>query len=182
MSDQLDASIISARSLQPVVDSIHISAKVAELVKRSGENSKDHGFHDDWPKSTSITGRSPEAIEKHASEQRRAIAEKLALIHEEVSEALGEIRSGRDPLEVYFVDKKGVLGVAGKEYSEQQYNSEGLPLCKPEGFLTELGDAVIRSGDLAYLVGDEEGTYLADAIEIKHEFNRTRPYKHGRKF
>lgn len=162
-----------------------MSTSVAELVKRSGENSKDHGFHDDWPKSNSVTGRPPEAIEKHKSEVRRAIAEKLALSHEELSEALGEIRSGRDPLEVYFVDHKGLLGAVGKEYAEQQYitvDNVPFPACKPEGFLVELADAVIRIADLAYLVSDDEGLFLADALEIKHEYNRTRPYKHGRKF
>jgi len=152
-----------------------IEAGTMALVKASGENSRDHGFHEDWPK----TRRMPfdSEVEQNKTDQRRAIAEKLALVHEEVSEALGEIRSGRDPLEVYFVSKE-----TGIEYEEQQYDVHGIPQCKPEGFLVELADANIRIADLAYLVGDLDGAHLAAATAIKAEYNRTRPYKHGRKF
>lgn len=155
----------------------NIAAGIEELVQASGTNSREHGFHDDWPEQV-IT-----QTEESRAAVRRAIAEKLALIHEEVSEALGEIRSGRDPLEIYFVDTKGFTGAnPGLEYEEQQYDVHGVPQCKPEGFLVELADAVIRIGDLAYLVGDGEGDLLAEAQRIKHEYNATRPYKHGRKF
>jgi hypothetical protein len=149
---------------------------IMSLVVLSGGNSRDHGFHDDWPEKP---GQFPSAreVEQRKQELRRAIAEKLALVHEEISEALGEIRSGRDPLEVYFVQKG-----TGLEYEEQQYDVHGVPQCKPEGFLVELADAVIRIGDLAYLVGDVDGAHLAQAERIKAEYNETRPYKHGRKF
>lgn len=160
----------------------NIAAGIEELVQASGANSRDHGFHEDWPKAPVKFHADDEADTYHQT-VRRAIAEKLALIHEEVSEALGEIRSGRDPLEIYFVDTKGFTGAnPGLEYEEQQYDVHGVPQCKPEGFLVELADAVIRIGDLAYLVGDSEGEQLAEAQRIKHEYNSTRPYKHGRKF
>lgn len=151
------------------------------LVQQSGENSRDHGFHEDWPKPP-IPAHSAREIERRLQEQRRATAEKLALVHEEVSEALGEIRSGRDPLEIYYVDHKGLVGTAGLEYECQQYDENGTPLCKPEGFLVESADAIIRLADLAFLVGDPTGERLAGALEIKAEYNRTRPFKHGRKF
>ena len=154
----------------------NIGAGIQELVVASGTNSRDHGFHEDWPDRRVVTAGLVTA-EEYKTAQRRAIAEKLALIHEEVSEALGEIRSGRDPLEVYFVHKG-----TGIEYEEQQYDVHGVPQCKPEGFLVELADAVIRIGDLAYLVGDGDGAILAFAQRIKHEYNATRPFKHGRKF
>lgn len=154
----------------------NIASGIQELVVASGTNSRDHGFHDDWPKAPVRFAADDEA-DAYQSGQRRAIAEKLALIHEEVSEALGEIRSGRDPLEVYFIHKQ-----TGLEYEEQQYDVHGVPQCKPEGFLVELADAVIRIGDLAYLVGDGDGAILAGAQRIKAEYNSTRPFKHGRKF
>lgn len=172
---------------EEVITNIHRSAAIEAgtmaLVTASGENSRDHGFHDDWPQSPalSLAGGNVEANLQKSSEyrqaQRRAIAEKLALIHEEVSEALGEIRSGRDPLEIYYVHKS-----TGLEYEEQQYDVHGVPQCKPEGFLVELADANIRIADLAYLVGDVDGAYLAAATAVKAEYNATRPYKHGRKF
>lgn len=155
------------------------------LVMLSGQNSRDHGFHDGFPNADYDTRKAFHAMTPE--EQRLLqlnIAEKIALIHEETSEMLGEIRSGRDPLEIYFKDTKGKIGPAGQEYPEQAYETGedgiAIPLLKPEGFLVELADVFIRGGDLAFLVhGREE---LVKARAIKDEYNRTRPYKHGRKF
>jgi hypothetical protein len=169
---------MTAVTEQTIARDAEIGKGIEQLVIASGTNSADHGFHEDWP-----TSRLWDFLDERArAEVRRAIAEKIALVHEEVSEALGEIRSGRDPLEVYFVDHKGLLGTPGLEYVEQQYDENGTPLCKPEGFLVELADGMIRSGDLAFLVGDKTGEQLAYAQRIKHEYNATRPHKHGRKF
>lgn len=149
---------------------------INELVVSSGQNSRDHGFHEDWPVRLPVDYEPNE--EAHYKRQLSlAITEKLALIHEEVSEALGEIRSGYDPLLTYYRDK-----VTGLAVERQQWDTDGggriIPMRKPEGFMVELADAVIRIADLAYLVkGDLEA-----AIEEKAEYNRTRPYKHGRKF
>lgn len=82
----------------------------------------------------------------------RNIPELLMLVVSEVSEALEAFR--RDEMETY-------------------YTSEG----KPEGFWTELSDAVIRIMDLA-------GAYNVDlehVIVLKHEYNKTRSYRHGGK-
>lgn len=153
---------------------------VAHLVKLSGENSRDHGFHDDWPDPIAYG-------EGHDPALRSAIAEKLALIHEEVSEALGEIRSGHDPLGTYYSQTTKLQDVVGRletetitYHREQQFNEDGIPQLKPEGFLVELADAVIRIADLVYLV-DGTDEFLS-ALEEKHAYNATRPFKHGRKF
>lgn len=153
-----------------------IGQGIRQLVAASGENSRDHGFHDDWPVDVDLINPGTDR------DYQRAIVEKLALVHEEVSEMLGEIRSGRDPLEIYFVDTKGVIGEKGERYEEQDYDMAGRPLLKPEGFLVEAADAIIRLSDLSFLVGDRDGEKLAEAQRIKHEYNATRPYKHGRKF
>jgi len=87
------------------------------------------------------------------------MGEKLALIHEEVSECLGEIRSGHAPTEVYFVEDK---------------NGQS----KPEGFPIELADIIIRICDL---VG-REGIDLESAILTKMTYNSNRPHRHGRAF
>lgn len=154
---------------------------IEELQFWSGVNSRDHGFHDSWPV------HPPVDLEPHeeAAYQRQlqlAVTEKLDLIHSELSEALEEIRKGHDPLHVYYTqtikhkDREMVY-----HFDEQEYVTENgvkKPTLKPEGFMVELADAAIRIADLAYLVkGDLEA-----AIAEKHEYNRTRPYKHGKKF
>lgn len=177
------------------LDRDRIRLGTLSLVGISGVNSKDHGFHDDWPvpgypvyidTGEPAAGVKLERIEEYKQQLRRAIIEKLDLIHEEIAEALGEVRSGRDPLEIYYSHTTKVKDETGRVTSEhiayydtQQYGPDGEPLFKPEGFLVEIADAFIRQADLTYLVGG--GYTLVRALAEKHAFNATRPYKHGRK-
>ncbi len=68
---------------------------------------------------------------------------------------LEEFRDGREPTEIYF-------------------RIDG----KPEGVPIELADVMIWCMDMA----DYYGIDLESAILTKMEFNRTRPYKHGKEF
>jgi NTP pyrophosphatase (non-canonical NTP hydrolase) len=113
-----------------------------EMSAAAYENSRAHGFHD---------GEDPV----------RVIPEKLCLIHEEVSEALGHYRNkNRDtrgeahPAETVWADETG----------------------KPDGFAVELADAVIRIGDLCGQLGID----LEAAVRVKMEYNKNRPYMHGK--
>ncbi len=95
-----------------------------------------------------------EARAKGWHDRRREFPEVAALIHSEVSEALEEYRSGREPTEIYTSDGG-----------------------KPEGIPVELADVVIRVADYC----GETGIDLDAAIEQKLAFNRTRSPRHGGK-
>ncbi len=82
------------------------------------------------------------------------VPEKLALIHSEVSEALEDWRNNKDMKKIY-------------------YTKDG----KPEGFIVELADVLIRIGDLC----GRYGLNLEEALKVKMEYNDTRPYRHGGK-
>lgn len=88
----------------------------------------------------------------------RIVPEKLALIHSEISEALEEYRNGIALDSVYF-----------------QLPDD--PKSKPEGFGVELADTVIRIMDLCGYLGID----LDQLVQLKHEYNKSRPYRHGGK-
>lgn len=81
------------------------------------------------------------------------IGARLALVHSEVSEALECVRRGETALRIDF------------------------PSGKPEGLPSELADVIIRVLDLAESLGID----MQAAVEMKHEFNGTRPHRHGGK-
>lgn len=77
----------------------------------------------------------------------------IALMHSELSEALELYRVGTPPAEIRYVDDK------------------------PEGIVVEYADLMIRvAHTCAYF-----DLPLERAIREKHEYNRTRPYRHGGK-
>ena len=87
-----------------------------------------------------------------AEEKHKILPEKLLLVITELAEATEDDRNGT--MDTY-------LSAGGK----------------PEGFWVEVADAVIRILDLA-------GAFKVDLehiIEVKHEYNKTRPHRHGGK-
>lgn len=80
-------------------------------------------------------------------------AELFANFHGEISEAWEEYRKGHKMTEIYFKDGK------------------------PEGIPIELADCIIRIFDAC----GEYGIDIEAAIEMKHEFNKTRTYRHNGK-
>jgi hypothetical protein len=82
-------------------------------------------------------------------------AQKLGMIHCEISEAFEESRKTDDYTKVYY--------------------SKGH---KPEGFGIELADALMRILDLA----ERRGVDMEKCICLKIKYNKTRPYKHGKRY
>jgi len=115
-------------------------------------------------------------------EQKRNVPEIVALIHSEVSEVLEEYRNGKELTETYY---SGSL----KEFSTEtivvskvpclmtNFKNSDIECRKPEGIPAELADIVIRVMDFCGYAGID----LESAIIQKHEYNVTRPYKHGGK-
>lgn len=108
------------------------------MIRDSHKNAVEHGFWD-------------------ASSDTRTtmLAEKLALVHSEVSEALESLRKGEPD---YWIRDNG----------------------KPEGMVSELIDTIIRSADiLGFLMSpdDVETAYVAKAA-----YNKQREALHGKLF
>lgn len=81
------------------------------------------------------------------------VAERIAMIHSEVTELLVSIRNN----ERNRIDETG----------------------KPEGPSYEAADVFLRLVDFCAW----QGINLEDAVDVKHSYNRTRPHRHGgRKF
>lgn len=84
-------------------------------------------------------------------------AEKLALIHSEVSEALECLRKNPDPFHTWHRESDG----------------------KPEGYGYELADVIIRTLDEMWAAGFDDPHSL---VLEKMAFNAERPHKHGKQF
>lgn len=141
---------------------------IQQLVERSHRLAVEKGWHETWP-----DGK----VKSHTV----PIGEKLALIHSEISEALEAFREHgvfrRCPNCNGVGEFDGVKCAAGCNagfMASWVYPADDL---KPEGFVVELADAVIRIADLCGALGLD----LAAAIEQKHAYNATRPYRHGGK-
>lgn len=96
------------------------------------------------------------------------IPAELALIHEEVSEAL---QAYRDP------QLSPKLAYSRNQYDEVVERAHGDAWNKPEGFAAELADVVIRCFKLARAVGAP----LVSEIKRKMAYNAQRPHRHGGK-
>lgn len=110
------------------------------------------------------------AIDHGWWDEERSFGEIIALCHSELSEALEEYRNNKPSIYADIFTKTG-------EYVGQTQAISDFDGCKPEGIAIELADCIIRILDYC----GKENIDIDEAIRIKHEYNKTRPYRHGGK-
>lgn len=127
------------------------------LVKEIHENAVNHGWWD----------------------APRSFGEIVALCHSELSEALEEDRAGRG-INWRLCRKSGKPCIETEciDWETGEGCSVDMMSQKPEGIGTEMADCVIRIMDWA----GHEGIDLEKLILEKMEYNRTRPYKHNKRY
>lgn len=90
----------------------------------------------------------------------------------EIAEATEAVRAGKPP-----VYSEGILTIQRDEEGTPFYIPCQEKLAKPEGEAVELADCVIRIMDYF----ESKGWDLDATIHLKHEYNKTRAYRHGGK-
>jgi hypothetical protein len=160
---------------------------ITDLVEYSYGTATDKGWHDNLkvgatPVTYPTTLQSGESVvtpdgmdPQVAKVSTDYVATKLMLACGELHEALEELRAGRQPTEVYWKHHEEGHEMPGTvDYPVEDIAAQGFKL---EGFPIEIADCLIRLGDLCGLLGID----IKAALELKGEYNRTRPYRHGGK-
>ena len=99
----------------------------------------------------------------------------LMLIVSEAAEALEDFRNHLEPNKIHY-DCQAANEIERCTMGPGNYCKD-CRYGKPCGIPTELADIVIRTADVAGILKID----LAEAIEEKMKYNKTRPYRHGGK-
>lgn len=126
---------------------------ISELIKDIHKNVVEHGWWD----------------------EDRSFGDVISLMHSELSEALEHYRN-KDILEMHGIDYLlHYYDVDGENVSDVRTTTAQ----KPDGVLAELADVVIRI--FGYVGRLDKAKEFTNVLLEKHEYNKTRPYKHGGK-
>lgn len=104
-----------------------------------------------------------------------SLTERIMLVVTELAEAVECIRNNEPAMWQKGTSK--VLGSETELIKLMPNSPDWKTEVKPEGVQTELADAIIRLLDIF----ESQGWDTEEAIRIKHQFNKTRPYRHNGK-
>lgn len=124
-----------------IMSAIHI------LSHELHENSRSHGF---WEDEDELLSKCHENTKLYKRVLLLFNAEKIALCHSELSEALERFRKDADKMDEHCPEFKNIE--------------------------IEMADEVIRVLEFC----QRRNLRIGEAIIAKHNFNKTRPYKHGK--
>jgi len=133
------------------------------------------GFHQEGAALSKEVAERPRYLSGPAANLRNYYANKLLLVVSEVVEAHDELRKGRAIDETYYSSPSHDYMDADE--ADAYLVEHGFP-AKPEGFLSEASDVVIRMFDLC----NEAGLDLPAMIQEKLAYNATRNHMHGKAF
>ena len=126
------------------------------------------------------------AVEHGWWEEERELPEILMLCVSELAEALEEYRNGRPNIWFACIPTDVFAGCRNMAHCKSEKSNLGCVKTsedcrykdkKPEGVAIELADCIIRILDYC----GKAGIDIENAIRIKHEYNKSRPYRHGGK-
>ena len=110
-------------------------------------------------------------------DEPRSFGEIVALCHSELSEALEEYRSGQPLVYCDAIKTNAACADTGENACAGTECLKCFPSRKPEGMAVEMIDCMIRILDWC----GKEGVDVDTIMQAKHEYNCTRPYRHGGK-
>ena len=110
-------------------------------------------------------------VEKGFWEDRKNVGEVLMLIVSELGEALDAHRSGKSA-DIDAFNARGIDRIHPDDFEVD------FQQCIKDTFEDEIADTVIRILDMCEGFGIDLETH----IKLKLEYNKTRPYKHGKKY
>ena len=131
---------------------------INELVKEAFEISKQHGFHD-----------TDSDIEKGSEQFHLIAAQRLALLHSEISEALEADRKNR------FADLKSFENADNS--TDEKFNHNFKQYIK-DTFEDELADTMIRIFDICGWLNID----IERHIDLKMKYNSLREHKNGKQY
>lgn len=118
------------------------------------------------------------AVEHGWWDEERSFGDIIALCHSELSEALEAYRNGVEPTKIYFsCTYKHDFGCPYPACSPEKCRHYPEARNRPEGIPIELADCIIRILDYC----GQERIDIEEAVRLKMQYNKTRPYKHGGK-